>query len=89
MAFIGMTPFGNLITGELANLFSHGAADPIRGAAKTLFINGGACLIAACIFASMLPQLRKLVWPVYQRKGILPQVAEGLNAGMQVTVSQR
>ncbi|MBV8781878.1 MAG: MFS transporter [Phycisphaerae bacterium] len=89
MAFIGMTPFGNLIAGELASVFSHGAIDPVNGAATTLFINGGVCLAGALVFASMLQQLRKLVWPVYISKGILPEVAEGLNVEMQVTVNQR
>ena len=89
MAFIGMTPFGNLIAGELASYFSHGATDPINGAARTLLVNGSVCLSGAAVFAYMLPQLRKLVWPIYRSKGILPEVAEGLNAGMQVTVNQR
>ena len=89
MAFIGMTPFGNLIAGVLASKFAHGAADPVRGATHAFVINGLVCLIGAAVFGYMLPQLRKLVWPVYLKKGILPEVAEGLNAGMQVTVNQR
>lgn len=88
MAFIGMTPFGNLVAGSLANHFMQGN-DLVIGAAKTLIINGSVCLVAACIFAYMLPALRKLVWPIYRQKGILPEVATGLNAGMQVTVPQR
>ncbi len=89
MAFIGMTPFGNLIAGELTSHFSKGALDPVNGASRTLLINGGVCLLGAGVFAYMLPQLRKLVWPVYRSKGMLPEVAEGLNAEMQVTVNQR
>jgi len=89
MAFIGMTPFGNLTAGWAARHFSRGI-DPLwGGASHTLMISGSVCLLGAGAFAYMLPRLRRIVWPIYRQKGILPEVAEGLNAGMQVTVPQR
>jgi MFS family permease len=90
MAFIGMTPFGNLTAGWVARHLSGGGVDPLwQGASRTLMISGSVCLIGAGAFAYMLPRLRTLVWPIYRAKGILPEVAEGLNVGMQVTVPQR
>jgi MFS family permease len=89
MAFIGMTPFGNLTAGLVARHLASGA-DPLWiGASRTLIISGSVCLLGAGAFALMLPQLRKVVMPIYRAKGILPEVAEGLNAEMQVTVPQR
>jgi MFS family permease len=89
MAFIGMTPFGNLAAGWFARHLS-GGIDPLwGGATRTLIISGSVCLLGAGAFAYMLPRLRVLVWPIYRAKGILPEVAEGLNDAMQVTVPQR
>ncbi len=89
MAFIGMTPFGNLAAGFAARHLASGI-DPLwTGASRTLLISGSVCFLGAIAFASMLPRLRELVLPIYRAKGILPEVAEGLNAEMQVTVPQR
>jgi MFS family permease len=89
MAFIGMTPFGNLTAGWAARHLSWGV-DPLwGGASRTLMISGAVCMIGAGAFAYMLPRLRKIVHPIFRAKGILPEVAVGLNAGMQVTVPQR
>lgn len=89
MAFIGMTPFGNLAAGLAARHLSRGI-DPLwNGASRTLMISGSVCMLGACAFAYMLPRLRKIVYPIFREKGILPELAEGLNAGMQVTVPQR
>ena len=89
MAFIGMTPFGNLTAGWAARHLSWGD-DPLwGGASRTLMISGGVCMIGAGAFAYMLPRLRKIVHPIFRAKGILPEVAVGMNVGMQVTVPQR
>jgi MFS family permease len=89
MAFIGMTPFGNLAAGFAARRLSRGI-DPLwNGASRTLMISGTVCILGAGAFAYMLPRLRRIVYPIFREKGILPEVAVGLNAGMQVTVPQR
>jgi MFS family permease len=81
MAFVGMTPFGNLIAGALASRLGPGTL----GASRTLMICGTICLVAAAVFARMLPRLREVVRPVYVRKGILPdEVATGLGSGTAV-----
>ena len=81
MAFIGMAPFGNLLAGALASRLGPGVA----GASRTLIVAGVVCMIAAAVFARMLPALRTLVRPVYARKGIIPEeVATGLETAAEV-----
>ncbi len=62
MAFLGMTPFGNLLGGALAERI---------GAPTTLIIDGIICIIASIFLAKQLPSLRRLVIPIYERKGII------------------
>jgi MFS family permease len=69
MAFIGLSPLGGLAGGALADRI--GA--PITGA-----LGGGACIALALWFGRRLPALREMVRPIYQRLGIIPEVAAGL-----------
>jgi MFS family permease len=81
MAFVGMTPFGNLIAGTLASHLGPGAV----GASRTLILSGLVCIAAAAIFLHVLPRLRAAVRPIYVRKGILSEeVATGLESGTEV-----
>ncbi|MBD2018895.1 MFS transporter [Leptolyngbya sp. FACHB-36] len=64
MSFLGMAPFGNLLFGSLADRI---------GAPTTLTIGGSVCLIASALFSRELPKLRRLVQPIYERAGLLPQ----------------
>jgi MFS family permease len=81
MAFIGMAPFGNLLAGTLASRLGPG----IVGASRTLLVSGTVCVVAAAVFARMLPAMRVLVRPVYARKGIISQeVATGLETAAEV-----
>jgi MFS family permease len=79
MAFLGMAPFGSLFAGALA-----GYIGPPHGAADTVMIGGIACLVGALAFAVRLPRLRTLVRPIYVRKGILPEVATGLQSATEL-----
>jgi hypothetical protein len=55
------------------------------GASRTFVGCGVVCLIAAAVFARMLPRLRNLVRPIYVEKGILPEeVAAGIESGTEV-----
>jgi MFS family permease len=63
MAFLGAMPLGSLLAGSLADAI---------GMPSTLRLGGLACLGAAGWFAAQLPQLRRLIRPVYQQKGVLP-----------------
>jgi MFS family permease len=61
MAFLGTLPFGNLAAGALANQI---------GAPNTVMIGGIFCILGSLIFAKQLPELRRLVRPVYHKIGV-------------------
>jgi hypothetical protein len=71
MAFIGTAPLGSLVAGALAARF---------GAPVTIAVGGAAAIAAALYFRSGLPRLRTFVTPIYQRLGIVPEVARGIQA---------
>ncbi|MFH1800482.1 MAG: MFS transporter [Candidatus Omnitrophota bacterium] len=71
MAFMGTMPFGSLLAGILAARI---------GAPHTLLIGGASCVLVAFIFMSKMPLISKEIRPVYARKGIIPEVAEGLQS---------
>ncbi len=77
MAFMGTAPFGSLIAGGLASRL---------GAPKTLIIGGIFCILGAIVFASKLPELRKIVRPIYVRLGIISEVASGIRTATELTV---
>jgi MFS family permease len=76
MAVMGTAPFGSLIAGALADRI---------GAPWTIAGGGLVCASAAGYFTAQLPRLREQVRPIYQRLGILPEVAEGLRAAQDVS----
>lgn len=75
MAFQGMAPFGSLLAGVLASRI---------GAPKTIMFSGAICVGGAIWFARRLPEIRALVRPVYQRLGILPDVAMGVSRASEL-----
>ncbi len=81
MAFIGMTPFGNLLIGSAAGYLAPG----VGGARRAVMLAGAAALCAAIWFRLQLPSLRKIVRPIYVKKGILSEVATGMQAAAEVT----
>jgi len=50
-----------------------------------MFVAAGLCLSASLYYATRLPALRKLVHPIYARKGILPDLATALQAATDMT----
>lgn len=76
MAFMGMAPFGSLLAGALANRI---------GAPDTLLLGGALCIAGAAWFATRLPQIRKLVRPIYQQLGIIPELATGIQTASALT----
>lgn len=69
MCFMGMGPFGSLLAGEMGTRL---------GPPRTLLIAGCVCLAAGAMFGVVLRKLRHLVHPIYVKRGILPEVAEGV-----------
>jgi MFS family permease len=81
MAFVGMTPWGNLLAGTASDAFGGG----FTGAARTVQISGVICIIAAISFALKLPSLRKVVRPIYTERGLISaSVATGLESATEV-----
>jgi predicted MFS family arabinose efflux permease len=69
MSFLGTAPFGSLFAGSLSARL---------GAPHTVLLSGLLCFAAAAWFSQELPQIRRVVRPIYIRMGILPEVATGL-----------
>lgn len=63
-AFVGMAPVGSLLAGSLATRF---------GAVHTIQLAGAFCLLGSLVFTRHLPTLRRIVRPIYQQMGILPE----------------
>ena len=75
MAFMGTTPFGSLIAGSLASKI---------GAPNTVLIGGVLCIIGGGVFATKLPLLKKLIRPVYSKKGIIPEIVDGIQSAVNL-----
>ena len=77
MAFMGMAPVGSLLAGGLASTM---------GTPLTLAISGVVCVIGGLAFAAKLPSLRKIIRPIYERAGILPNISSSIQSTAQLTV---
>lgn len=69
MAFMGMAPLGSMLAGSVAEYI---------GVNYTLAACAFFCAASIIPFALNLNRLRQMVTPIYQRLGILPQIATGL-----------
>jgi len=67
LSVMGMSPFGNLIAGVLANKI---------GAPNTVLISGVVCIIGAIVFSTRISLIKKIVHPIYIKKGIMPEVSK-------------
>lgn len=77
MAFMGMVPIGSLLAGSLASKI---------GAPYTVMIGGICCLAGSVWFARILPYLREITRPIYIKKGIIPEVARGIQTATELTL---
>ncbi|MBF0494381.1 MAG: MFS transporter [Candidatus Omnitrophica bacterium] len=75
LSFMGTAPFGSLLAGWLAHNV---------GAPNALLFGGVCCVMGAAVFFKMLPVIRKSIHPVYVQKGIIHEVAEGINAASEM-----
>ncbi|HEY3277062.1 MAG TPA: MFS transporter [Syntrophorhabdaceae bacterium] len=64
-AYIGVTPFGNLLAGIMADKI---------GAPYTLMIMGLLCIAGAILFTIHLPSIRKAIRPIYVKMGIVKEL---------------
>jgi predicted membrane channel-forming protein YqfA (hemolysin III family) len=70
MAVMGTAPFGALLSGVMAKAI---------GTPLTILFGGVSTIIGAIFFLRKLPELRKIVRPIYVRMGIIPEVAQGIS----------
>jgi len=68
MAFMGTAPFGSLLSGGLAKII---------GTPLTLAFGGVTCIAGALLYLRKLPELQKVIHPVYVNLGILPKDIAG------------
>ncbi|HQU47106.1 MAG TPA: MFS transporter [Pirellulales bacterium] len=80
MAFMGTAPLGSLAAGALAGMI---------GALATVRIGGVACVLGGLLFFLQLERLREHIRPIYVRAGILPEIAEGMEAASELTAPRR
>jgi MFS family permease len=78
LAFFGMGPLGSLLSGCLASTL---------GTASAFLICGMMCVTGSLIFAVLLPELQRVVRPIYIRVGIVPgEPAEDAAAAIAYTM---
>jgi MFS family permease len=63
VAFVGMAPFGSLMAGWLAHAI---------GAQRTVEISGVCCVLGAAWFWTQMPEVRRVMRPIYEQLGIIP-----------------
>jgi len=85
MSFMGMTPFGVLIAGAMASRLS---SDPFTGASRTLLVMSAVCVVASVRYWTKLARIREFVRPIYVKRGILPQIAAGLQLAAAPTPTE-
>jgi len=71
LAILGMNPIGSLLAGAVAAKV---------GVPVTMIGAGVICLAGAVWFYRMLPEIRRVIRPIYRELGILPQIAEGIES---------
>ena len=76
MCFMGTVPIGSLICGTIAQW---------AGAPWTVAGGGVLCVIGAFVFNAARPKLRPAVREIYVRRGILPEIAIGLDEAALAT----
>ena len=77
IAIMGTAPFGSLIAGSLAKII---------GTPFTIFIGGISSIIGAIFFYKKLPELKRIVRPVYIRMGLIPEVVTGIHTASEPSV---
>jgi MFS family permease len=79
LCFMGVTPFGSLLAGNVARWL---------GSPHTVLVGGIACVVGGALFGMKLNAMRPLVRPIYQKRGVLAEVAEGMESTAQAAAAQ-
>ena len=80
MAVMGTAPFGSLIAGALAKTI---------GTSGTFLAGGLITITGALVFFRKLPELIKLVRPIYVKMGVIPEVATGIQTASEPSAETR
>lgn len=75
MAFMGMMPIGSLVGGAVAARL---------GAPAAVILGGAGCLLLGVWFRGRVEALRALVLPVYVERGVIPEVAQGIQTASEL-----
>ena len=79
MAIMGTAPFGSLLAGSLAKLI---------GTPLTMLIGGLSCITGSFFFYRKLPELKRIVRPVYVKMGLIPEVISGIQTASEPVIRQ-
>jgi predicted MFS family arabinose efflux permease len=74
LALNGTAPFGGLVAGYFVDKV---------GSKLTMMVCGGMVVLGAVAYRLQLPRLREQVQPIYRAKGIIPEVAAGVEAATE------
>ena len=77
IAIMGTAPFGSLLAGSLAKVI---------GTPHTILIGGISCIAGAFFFYKKLPELKKIVHPVYVKMGLIPEIVTGIQTASEPVV---
>jgi MFS family permease len=77
IAIMGTAPFGSLLAGSLAKVI---------GTPYTILIGGISCIAGAFLFYKKLPELKKIVHPVYVKMGLIPEIVTGIQTASEPVV---
>jgi MFS family permease len=75
MAFFGMMPLGSLAAGLLGHRI---------GAPATVMVGGAATILAILAFTRRLPEIHRLMRPIYVRRGLLIETAVGVDGAAEM-----
>lgn len=79
ISIMGTAPFGSLLAGSLAKTI---------GTPYTILIGGISCIAGAFFFYRKLPELKKILHPVYVKMGLIPEVVSGIHTASEPSVEQ-
>jgi MFS family permease len=71
LSILGVTPIGSLVAGVVAARY---------GAPATLALGGICCAAGALWYFQRLPEIRRIIRPIYIELGIIPEVAQGIQS---------
>ncbi len=79
MSFMGAAPLGSILAGSVSSSI---------GAPHTVLIGGFIIAVGGILYARKLPELRKIIKPIYRKLGIIPEIALGIQTADELRKSE-